>query len=150
MEMKSKVWIVLFLALVLIAAEPVKLYQLTIINKSGMDLGIQLLGTEDDEHYYYLIVPEGDKDFPTEKTYTIVPDLYNMRVFYIETYDPVYGFKCRQPQPNQLLLTRNIKVVFLPCNEFPRNVGEASMRKYLPFSLFRGAFLDYWFTRFLY
>ena len=83
--MRKKLLIISLLAVLLIAASSsyTKLYRLTIINKSGMEMAISLLG-EDDSHQYYLRVPEGDRRSPTETIFTIVPDTYSINAYYIE------------------------------------------------------------------
>jgi len=131
-KMKKALLITSILALFLVSAAPVKLARLTVINKSGMEIAIQLRSMEDDLLTYYLRVPEGDKDHPYSMVFTIERDAYYMQLHYIETYDPVYGFKCTTQPPNQLVAFRNLRVVFLGCGEAPPNWGEPSMVKYLP------------------
>jgi hypothetical protein len=164
------------LALFLISAEPVDLIRFEIINKSGMEIAVRLNGISyqcinkndvSKSKFYYLPVPEGSKELPYAKIYTIERDTYAMQVFYLETYDPVYGFRCIQPPVNMLKATRNTRVVIGSCKYYPANAGEPSMRKYLPFPLSipkKGSYtkLDclmrylfphikkYWFTRFIY
>ncbi len=151
------------LALMLVSAEPIELIRLTIINKSKMEIAIQLTGlttpcvTKNDRsqpRFYYLPVPEGSKDLPNAKVYTIERNTYAMRVFYLETYDPVYGFKCFQPAVNMIKATRNMRVVIGECKALPINGGEPSMRKYLPYALKISKDLPfvkrYWLTRFIY
>jgi hypothetical protein len=77
-----------------------------------------------------------------------------MQLFYIETYDPVYGFKCGTPKPNAMNAARNIRLTVLPCDfrMGPKQIGEPSMRKYLPFSVAEYAIIyqKYWLTRLVY
>ena len=130
--MKKALLITSILALFLVSADPVKLARLTIINKSGMEIAIQLRSVEDDLLTYYLRVPEGDKEHPYAMIFTIERDVYYMQLHYIETYDPVYGFKCTTQPPNRLAAFRNLRVVFLGCKEITPNWGEPTMMKYLP------------------
>ena len=130
--MKKALLITSILALLLVSASQVKLARLTIINKSGMEIAVQLRSMEDDLLVYYLRVPEGDKEHPYSKTFTIERDAYYMQLHYIETYDPVYGYKRTMQPPNKLMAYRNLRVVFLGCGEIPNNWGEPSMMKYLP------------------
>ena len=149
--MKKILWLTSLLMLLAIAAEPIKLFHLTIINKAEMPIAIRLIGTSDEDHLFYLSIPEGNRADPVTQIFNIPGDLYQMQLYYIETYDPVYGFHCRQPVPNLLLATRNIKVVVLPCDVIPGNVGEPSMRKYLPYPVFSDYFLHrYWIFRFIF
>ena len=164
------------LAIFLVSAEPVDLIRLEIINKSGMEIAVRLNGVSypcidkndvSESKFYYLPVPEGSKELPYAKIYTIERDTYAMQVFYLETYDPVYGFRCTQPPPNMLKAVRNTRVTIGDCKTLPINGGEPSMRKYLPYPLsgidkkqslklsywMRYIFPRikiYWFTRFIY
>ena len=129
--MRKILLIISLLAVLLIAASSsyTKLYRLTIINKSGMDLAISLLGV-DDNNQYYLRVPEGDRRSPTETIFTIVPDTYSINAYYIEPWDPVYGYTCNDPGGKTLEAERNIRLTFTECNYTPRNGGEPSMWKF--------------------
>lgn len=129
--MKKILLIISLLAILLIAASSAytKLYRLTIINKSGMEMAISLLG-EDDNNQYYLRVPAGDRRFPTETVFTIVPDTYSIKPYYIEPWDPVYGYSCQDPGAKTLVAERNIRLTFTECNYTPRNGGEPSMWKF--------------------
>jgi hypothetical protein len=115
------------------AKEPVSLIRFTVINKSEQKIGIRLVGIEDDELFYYLTIPEGDKENPAIKDFTITRAIYNMQVYYVATYDPVYGWPCVQPPPNTLVALRNLRLNFGPCGEAPPNLGEPSMLKFWPF-----------------
>ena len=164
------------LAMFLVSAEPVDLIRFEIINKSGMEIAVRLNGVSypclnkndvSKSKFYYLPVPEGSKELPYAKIYTIERDTYAMQVFYLETYDPVYGFRCTQPPPNMLKAVRNTRVTIGDCKTLPINGGEPSMRKYLPYPLSaiaknKYSKLDglmrylfphikiYWLTRFIY
>lgn len=162
--MKKILWLLPLLTLLLVAAEdPVDPIRLTIINKSEMDIAIQLQGlpkvccNESDTkqgEFYYLPVAEGSRDKPSEKTFIIERDSYNMQMFYIQTWDPVYGFKCDGAAPNVLLAKRNIRLVVLPCGELPMPcaVGEPSMWKFLPYPVAELALFynNYWRDRLIY
>jgi hypothetical protein len=162
--MKKILWLLPLLSLLLMAAsDPIRPIRLTIINKSEMDIAVQLQakprecckGTQDLEgNFYYLPVAEGDRSTPTTKSFLIEPDTYQMLVFYIQTWDPVYGFDCNQNAPNKLIAENNIRVVILPCGEIPapQAVGEPTMWKFLPYPVpAYGAFFNrYWITRLIY
>jgi hypothetical protein len=150
------------LALLLVSAEQVDLIRLTIINKSGMEIAVKLNSISqpciyeanvNPSRFYYLPVPEGSKELPNTKVYTIERNTYFMQVLYLETYDPVYGFKCVQPPSNTIRVTRNMRVVIPQCKTLPVNAGEPSMRKYLPYPLSISKatpFIKrYWITRFI-
>jgi hypothetical protein len=106
--------------------------------------------------FYYLPVEEGSKEKPTIKAFDIEKNTYTMNLYYISTYDPVYGFKCDPTAPNPLIAGRNLRVVVLPCNTLPKPrpgiVGEGSMWKYLPFPVeaYTIFLTDYWKTRLIY
>lgn len=129
--MRKLVLIISMLALLLIAASPsyTQLYRLTIINKSGMELAISLLG-EDDNNQYFLRVPAGDRRSPSEITFTIMPDTYSIQPYYIEPWDPVYGYTCNDPGAKTLEAERNIRITFTECDYRPRNGGESPYWKF--------------------
>ena len=64
------------------SSESIRLVRLTIVNKSGLDVEINLTG-EEGENFYYLRVPEGDRSFPTEMMFTIIPDTYASLPYYV-------------------------------------------------------------------
>jgi hypothetical protein len=130
--MKKVLLLTSILALMLVGADPSGLVRLTLINKSGMEIAIALHSKTDDLRIYYLPVPEGDREEPATKVYTILRDSYYMQMYYIDTYDPVYGFKCNVQPPNSLIAHRNLRVIFLECDKLAPNPGEPSMMKYLP------------------
>jgi hypothetical protein len=143
--MKKTLLLIAVLALMLIASsEPNPTIRLTIINKSGMDIAVQLrakgrpyvncCGTTDPK-FYYLSVPSGDRETPSAKWFDIEQETYSLQVFYIETWDPVYGFKCDTPIPTALIAGRDLRLTVLPCGEIPRKPGERSMWKYIPYPI---------------
>jgi hypothetical protein len=154
--------VAVFLAFLSIAAKkpPDEDIQLTIINKSELEIAAQLQAESHEcvnqrgsieGNFYYLRVPAGDQENPAIKVFDIEKDTYRMQLFYLETYDPVYGFECGSTQPNALIAGHNLRLVVLPCNEQPGNVGEPGMRKYLPNPVSSKAFWDqYWLTRLIY
>lgn len=131
--MKKNLLLISLVALFFLSAGvPIdKLFRLTIVNKTGLPLEISLLGVDNDE-VYYLRIPEGDRIYPQEKVFTILPGEYFVRPYYIETWDPVYGVSCGVIAPNRLFMTRNIRITFLPCDEIFRWKGEPSQYKYTP------------------
>ena len=157
--MRRMLWLTCLLALLLVAgSEPVNPIRFTVINKSGMDIAVQLKGSSKacatknetvEGAFYYLPVAEGTREKPTLKTFIIERDTYVMQVFYMETYDPVYGFKCDPTKPNPMIAARNIRLVILPCGEFPCSPGEPTMWKYIPFPVTQ-FFKRYWITRLIY
>ena len=77
------------LAILLVGADwvPTKLHRLTIINKSGSELGIRLTG-QDYKNFYYLQVPKGERDSPTEEVFTILENTYQMRTYLFNPTNP--------------------------------------------------------------
>lgn len=174
--MKKFIWLLPFLALFIMGgSDPVELIHFTIINKSESDIAIQLnaipkvccnVADTVKGEFYYLPVEEGSREAPTVKIYHIAKDSYLMRLFYLSTYDPVYGYKCDPTVPNRLSAGRNLRLVVLPCNQLPigtqtifgqkvpngARVGEPSMWKYLPFPVpdLARVFNNYWKDRFIY
>ena len=128
--MKKILLIASLLTLILIAAgpKPPKLVRLTVVNKSGLPLEISLTGSCED-NYYYLRVPEGDRLFPTKKVFTVAPDMYSARLYYIELWDPVYGYSCSS-KSQQLDVRHNTRVMVLECDRTPACPGETSIVKF--------------------
>lgn len=129
--MKKGLLIISLLTLFLIGGNPYphRLIQLTIVNMSGLPLEIGLTGTFE-ENFYYLRIPQGDRLFPMEKTFTIVPDEYAIQPYYIELWDPIYGPKCSEQSPQTMDLFRKMRIVFRGCNRPPVNGGETVMLKF--------------------
>lgn len=130
--MKRKTLLFLILALsslTLVSAATVKTVRLTVINKSGLPVEISLKG-RNLENSYYVRVPEGDRSSPYEKNVDLVPDLYSMSIYYIELWDPVYGYDCTQGGKSVEIL-HNTRLTFLGCTEVAPNNGEPpSILKY--------------------
>jgi hypothetical protein len=130
--MKKMILVISILSMLLISADPVRTIRLTIRNKSEKEIGVQLIDGDytDYDNIYYLTVPEGDRQFPTDKHFDIVPGIYNMQVHYIQTYDPVYGFDCLPSAPVRLVARKNMRVTVLECGRMPANWGEPTLTKY--------------------
>lgn len=107
----------------------IKLVRLTIVNKSGLPLEIKLTG-ENVENFYYLRIPTGDRTLPTEEIFTIARDTYQVQPYYIELWDPVYGYSCGGAGSRTLYAYHNIKITFLECNNSPRHRGESPIYKW--------------------
>ena len=127
----KKVFLVVLLLAVLLSAStlPIRLVRLTIVNKSGLPIEIRLTG-EDVDTSYYLRVEEGDRQFPAEGVFTIVPGTYQMQPYYIELWDPVYGSSCGEAGSTTLEANHNIKVTFAECDRVLRHLGEPSIWKW--------------------
>jgi hypothetical protein len=164
--MKKLFYIFPLLTLLLLGAKkPIDLVEFTIINKSGRDIAISLKGKDwvclnqcDNRkgEIYYLTVPSGDNETPSVKRFEIEKNTYAMQLYYIQTWDPVYGLKCPIPKPNAMMANRNIRLTVLPCDQTPnpcnRSVGEPTMWKYLPYPASKlTPFMNlYWKTRLIY
>jgi hypothetical protein len=139
--MMKKILLALALITLLLAAagdKPARLSRLTIINKSGLAVGISLEGQYTGVQYY-LHVLEGSRSAPLEKIFTITPDIYRMEVDYIELWDPVYGYSCSSSPGLTVEATRNVRVVVLECDRAIPNRGEPpSMLKAGGFGMKRG------------
>jgi hypothetical protein len=162
--MKKIIYLIPVLTLLLIGAKkPIDLVEFTIINKSGSDIAVSLKGKDwicinkcDSlkGEIYYLTVPSGDNETPSVKRFEIEKNTYGMQLYYIQTWDPVYGFKCPTPKPNALVAMRNLRLAVLPCDQTPncKGIGEPSMWKYLPYPVSKLLpFLNpYWKNRLIY
>ena len=134
--MKRAALIAVILALFLMGSKPVnkELVRLTIINKSGVELFIQLDNLETDyegEILYNFTIPEGDRENPTVMEYTIYKDIYNVTMLYVKEWDPVYQYSpCDlTPHYSELIANRNHRWVFTECSQKPPRPGERSMDK---------------------
>lgn len=129
--MKRMMLLLALFSLALLAASPWaggRPAVLTVINKSGLAVEISLSGAEL-ENTYYLRVPAGDRTAPTVKTFEIVRDQYTSTLYYVELWDPVYGYSCSRDS-QRLDLTRNVRVVVTECDRNASAPGESSMLKY--------------------
>jgi hypothetical protein len=163
---KKILYLLPLLTLLLIGAKkPIDVIELTIINKAGRDIAISLKGKDwvcynkcdtRKGEIYYLTVPAGINDTPSIKSFEIEKNTYGMQLYYIQTWDPVYGLKCPIPSPNSLAANRNLRVTVLPCDETPnacnKAAGEPTMWKYLPYPVAKlNPFLNpYWKSRLIY
>jgi hypothetical protein len=128
---KKSLLVICLLALFTTGAHkpPLRMAQLTVINKAGLKIEIELTGKYQ-ENTYYIRIPQGDHVLPAEKTFSLVPDTYSTNLYFIELWDPVYGYSCTS-KSQTLEIKRNVRVVVLPCDRTPVNGGELpSMAKY--------------------
>jgi hypothetical protein len=101
----------------------------TVINKSGQELAIRLI-TNDNSRFYYLRVPEGDKKQPSQTEFTLVKDIYRIRVIYIVRKDPLTGLECPGSRSATIMALRDIRMAVTSCRTLPPNAGEPSMVKF--------------------
>jgi len=117
-----------FLALLVTGVGFADQTRLTVINRSTLPIAVRLNGLQEEE-FYYLRVPAGERFIPAEKDFTIIKDIYRAQIYYIETYDPVYGFEC----PGSLGSTVNayhvVRMVVNDCHSLrPLRGGEPRRR----------------------
>ena len=107
------------------------LVHLTILNKSGYELAIKLTGAdEEQDNYYYLKVPKGDRDSPTEVTFTIAPDTYSVQPYYIQLWDPIYGYAADNPSARSMEIKSATRIAFLEPGARARSGGEPGQVKF--------------------
>ncbi len=118
------------LLLLCIAAIPryTRLVEIVIINKSDMDIEISLSGNETDEQYY-LRIPTGTEDAPTEKTFEVIPDTYTATLYYVELWDPVYGYSCDN-KSHSIDANHKTRVTVFECSKSIRRPGEYPIIKF--------------------
>jgi hypothetical protein len=129
--MKKVVLFLALLSLFLIAADNqqiTRLVRLVVINKSGMPVEISLTSNTDENLSYYLRIPLGDRDAPYEMTFTIIPDQYQATAYYIEPWDPVYGYDCSS-KGGMLNAESNLRVTILECDRNVRASGDTNQIK---------------------
>jgi hypothetical protein len=111
---------------------PVKKVQLTIVNKSSMPMEFRLEGFNGDfEFFYYLRVPEGNRLIPAVESFTIYKGEYNLNPYYIEVWDPVYGYICDNTVSQTLCISHNTRLVFVECDPNVSILGKSSRTRFL-------------------
>ena len=69
-------------------------------------------------------------EFPTEQTFEVLPDTYTSSLFYVEIYDPVYGYTF-DTKSMQLPVYRKVRVTVTGCDHTTRGRPEPpSILKY--------------------
>jgi len=128
--MRRGILAVTILALLLIAANQSyqHLVEITVINKSGLPVEMSLTGSNA-ENFYYLRIPKGDRDAPLEKTFTLLPDVYRATVYYIEPWDPVYGYDCSS-KSDTLNANHKLRVTILECTRTTRGGSDYPIIKF--------------------
>ncbi|NMC12455.1 MAG: hypothetical protein GYA34_06170 [Chloroflexi bacterium] len=128
--MKKLIYVIALLILFCIAALPsyTRLVEIVIVNQSGMDIEISLSGNEEEEQYY-LRIPVGTHDAPTEKTFEVVPDSYQATLHYVELWDPVYGYTC-DSKSQSIDATRKVKITVFSCDKKIPKPGEYPIIKF--------------------
>ena len=112
--------------------QPTKLIRLTVVNRSGLPVEIGLTGSiinKYNQHTsYYLRLPKNEPRGDTIREFTIFPDKYSMKVYYVELWNPVYGTHCGAASQS-VEAYHNVRVVVPVCTIRPPNKGEPSMVK---------------------
>jgi len=120
------------LLLVATCPKPTKLIRLTVVNKSGLPIEIGMTGSVTDKYnhqnYYYLRLQKNDRLGSEIREFTIIPDKYAMKVYYVELWDPVYGTKCSAVSKT-VEAYHNVRVIVPVCTIRQPNKGEPSMVK---------------------
>lgn len=128
MVYKKVFLIIALLSLTTIGAAPKNPVELTVVNKSGMEIAVGLVEANS-YRAYYLHVDEGTKSLPKKEVFAIERAQYTMTVYYIEIYDPVYGTVCDDPSSNTWDAIRNFRITVPPCNNAAKNSGELTQMK---------------------
>jgi hypothetical protein len=123
----------LSLLLVATCPKPNKLIRLTVVNKSGLPVEIGLTGNSIINQYnqhtvYYLRIQKNDPRGDTIREFTIVPDKYSVKVYYVELWDPVYGTRCGSLSQS-VEAYHNTRIIIPVCTIRPPNKGEPSIVK---------------------
>lgn len=137
--MKKTLLMLLFIlaALITVATSARPNRRLTVINRSGFPLGLRLTGTDPNNHTgvndtynFYLSIEKGEKGSPTVKTFTLPITTYRITAYYIEFYDPVYGYTCTSPQSGSVNMESDVQLSFLPCNQRLPGSGDEFIFKF--------------------
>jgi hypothetical protein len=128
--MKFRLLLVALIALPLIlgAGKGSNLAAITIINKSGQEIAVGLI-SQDNSRILYIPIPKGDRTAPYVYRFTLEKDIYRLRVYYMETYDPQTGVQCRRLRTSRLEAFRNIRIAVTECYGIPPTRGEPTMVK---------------------
>lgn len=126
--MKKTIVLLLLLSALLLIGANKKGVELTIRNRSGMNIAVSLVG-EEKENTFYLRVPEGTKADPSERVFEIPRDTYFMQIYYLEIWDPVYGFVCDGAVAAKVEVPGNLRLSVLPCDQPTRHGGEQGFLK---------------------
>ena len=128
--MKKSLLISSLLLLFCIGALPAytRLVEVVIVNQSGMDIEISLSGNEK-EKQYYLRIPTGTQDAPTEKTFEVVADSYQATLYYVELWDPVYGYSCNS-KSQTIDANHKVKIMVFACDKNVSKPGEYPIIKF--------------------
>lgn len=146
--MKKVLLLMIVLVFVLSAAAPIprlRLSRFTVVNKSGGPIAMRLApATSESQATYFLNIRSGDKDFPYTSVFTVQKNKYDATVYFYKEEINSLGAIVSEPVcslwnypdlefiPPEVDLTRNQKMVVLPCNQMnePANFGEPGFWKY--------------------
>jgi hypothetical protein len=130
--MKKMLMLISLAAILLMGTNPLpgQLISLTVVNKSSSKLAVQLTGVSNTCCFYYLQVPKGTTERPAMQTFTIATGKYKIEGFYLQLWDPVYGYKCGDPGTTKMSAFRDMRLIFTRCNYKAPNMGEPSMMKF--------------------
>lgn len=114
--MKKLLWLIALGCLLVTVAswQNLDLVRFTVVNASPFPLEIRLEGRMT-ESFYYLRLPKGDPEFPLVRTFTIARDQYQMQVYYIDLWDPVYGYTCHMGPGGSLNARKNNTITVRDC-----------------------------------
>jgi hypothetical protein len=128
--MRTRLLLIALIALSLIggAGKGYNYARITIINKSGQEIAVGVI-SNDRSRIYYIPIPKGDRQSPYVYKFTLEQDVYRLRVYYMETYDPKTGQLCRLNRTSTLDAFRNIRITVTECIGNPPTRGEPSMVK---------------------
>lgn len=115
-------------SLLLVNAYQARLVRLDVINKSGDEVAIRLQGKTLKE-FYYLRIPSGTHPDPVEASFTVLADMYDTQVYYLQPEQTMRYLHCKQPKMVRLDFVHNIHLVILPCVHAPVYTGEPYMLK---------------------
>ncbi len=128
--MRIRLLLIALIVLTLVSAkgDSNKYAAITIINKSGQEIAVGLVST-DNSRIYYIPIPKGDRTRPSTYRFTVEQDEYRIRVYYMETYDPNSGTLCRRLRSSTLVAIRNIRITVTECYGQAPTRGEPTMVK---------------------
>jgi len=111
--------LVLLISAMLMAAAPLRLVRLYVINKSGHSIYMKLNGEVNDQ-FYYLTIPYGNQLTPAMETYTLVEDVYVRQTWYGPGDLDCEGWMSK----GSLWAVKQLKLTFTPCGMETNGMGE--------------------------
>ena len=111
--------LVILASSLLMAASPLRLVRMYVVNRSGHTIYMKLEGQVNDQ-FYYLTIPYGSREHPKGSQWTLVEDVYTRTTWYGPGDLECEGWKSK----GTLWAVKQFKITFTPCGQFTNGPGE--------------------------